>query len=109
MKKQPKTDINPREQTVLFAIGDRAMYGTEIQGRIEEFDPGSGISIGALYALLDSLEKKQLIHSVADSDLKRKCYSLTEEGFQKVQSIFDTNLDLLGEDFFLNRHRKTFS
>lgn len=54
----------PREQLILFAIGDRKLYGLEIQDRIAKKTGGKQkVSVGSLYPIIQSLEDKGLIQS----------------------------------------------
>lgn len=94
---QPSSKLNPREQTVLFAVGDRRTYGLEIQSHIEHCtDRQTKITIGTLYPLLRSLEKKGLLVGESEPGSKRRYYTLTPLGRQHIEGILYTQYRLLG-------------
>lgn len=78
----------PREQLILFALGEHERYGLAIQSAISECSNGNeSITIGTLYPMLQNLEKKGLVFSRAGTevssarcDRKRKYFRLTKEG-----------------------------
>lgn len=89
--------LNPREQTVLFAVGDRRTYGLEIQSHIEHCtDRRTKITIGTLYPLLRSLEKKGLLTGENEPGSKRRYYTITPLGRQYIEGILYTQYRLLG-------------
>ena len=67
---------------------DRAMYGYEIAKELERQNAGSlPMNSGALYPVLRSLEKKQLLSSyteLSDEDRARKYYELTDAGRETI-------------------------
>lgn len=85
----------PKEQLVLFAIGDREVYGLEIQRIIERATNGrEKISIGSLYPILHGLGKQELVVSrwgeESTCGARRRYYSLSQTGRAVVQNILDT-------------------
>ena len=101
-RKRPRK-TTPREQLILFALGEHERYGLEIQDAITRASNGAeSISIGSLYPTLQSLEKKGLVQSRAGTevsdercDRKRKYFSLTEEGKAVVENILAFQKKLL--------------
>ena len=94
----PKT--TQREQLLLFAISDRKVYGLEIQKHIERCTGGrQKLAVGALYPLLQSLEKKGLIKSEWGSEntcgARRRYHSCTESGKAVIDDIIITQQRLL--------------
>jgi PadR family transcriptional regulator, regulatory protein PadR len=95
--------ITPRERLILFAIGERNIYGLAIQQAIKECSNGTEtISIGSLYPTLHSLEEKGLVVSqFGDTPpdercgARRKYYNLTETGKAAIQEILDFQNRLL--------------
>ena len=94
----PKT--TQREQLILFAISDRKVYGLEIQKHIERCTGGrQKLAVGALYPLLQSLEKKGLIKSEWGSEntcgARRRYHSCTDSGRAVIDDILVTQQRLL--------------
>jgi DNA-binding PadR family transcriptional regulator len=93
----------PRERLILFAIGNREMYGLEIQRAIADCSDGAEtITIGSLYPTLHSLEQKGLVASRMGEDVteercgaRRKYYHLSEAGKQALNQILDFQNRLL--------------
>ncbi|MEM9539101.1 MAG: PadR family transcriptional regulator [Cyanobacteria bacterium P01_E01_bin.42] len=98
MSEIPKT--TPREQKVLFAIGERTAYGLEIKETIEKCTNGrTKLTIGALYPLLHSLEKKGLVVSnwgdESTCGARRRYYNITDLGRDTITDILATQQRLL--------------
>ncbi|MEL7226847.1 MAG: PadR family transcriptional regulator [Cyanobacteria bacterium J06576_12] len=96
----------PREQLIIFALGDHERYGLAIQSAISECSNGTeSITIGTLYPMLQNLEKKGLIISRAGTevssercDRKRKYFRLTNEGKAVLADILAYQKKLLSWD-----------
>lgn len=78
--------VTPQEALVLAATWDRARYGYELVGRIEELTGGRmKLRPGNLYRLLDRLEEKGMVEEVPDApgseeDERRRYFRATEAG-----------------------------
>lgn len=99
--KLPKT--TPKEQLVLMAISDREIYGLDIQRLIKKTTNGrENISLGSLYPILHSLDKKGFVHSKWGEETtcgaRRKYYSLTSKGEDVIRNILATQVRLLCDD-----------
>lgn len=85
----------PREQIILFAIGEHERYVLAIQDAISECSYGTeSISIGTLYPTLRRLEQRGLVISRPGREIsadrcnkKRKYFSLTDDGKAAVATI----------------------
>ncbi|MEO0374329.1 MAG: PadR family transcriptional regulator [Cyanobacteria bacterium P01_A01_bin.17] len=96
----------PREQLILFAIGEHERYGLAIQDAIHQCSNGAeSISIGSLYPTLTSLEKKGLVKSRPGTevssercDKKRKYFRLTDDGKAAIEDILAFQKKLLSWD-----------
>jgi PadR family transcriptional regulator, regulatory protein PadR len=92
--------ITPSEQLVLFAIGERKLYGLEIQQRISDRTCKSQeLSTGSLYPILQSLEKKGFIMGEwGDSTTcgaRRRYHTLTDFGKRAIKNTIDIQNRLL--------------
>ncbi|MEN8447754.1 MAG: PadR family transcriptional regulator [Cyanobacteria bacterium J06555_13] len=102
-RKQQACKPTPREQLILFAIGDHERYGLAIQDAITECSNGAeSISIGSLYPTLSSLEKKGLVISRPGTevsaercDRKRKYFRLTDDGKAAIENLLTFQKKLL--------------
>ncbi|HLK69057.1 MAG TPA: helix-turn-helix transcriptional regulator [Bryobacteraceae bacterium] len=92
----PPSYLGEFEQIVLLAVvrlGDNA-YGVPIRAEIEK-RAGRPVSVGALYATLDRLEAKRLIHSwFADPTPQRggrskRYFKLLPKGLQALEESRD--------------------
>lgn len=94
----PKT--SPKEQLILIAISDRKIYGLDIQRLIKDATNGKeNLSLGSLYPILHSLDKKNLVISEWGNETtcgaRRKYYSLTPKGQDVIRNIFKIQMRLL--------------
>ncbi|HKW01421.1 MAG TPA: helix-turn-helix transcriptional regulator [Vicinamibacterales bacterium] len=80
------------EQIVLLAVArlERERYGMEIRREIEE-RTGRQISIGAVYATLDRLERKGFVQQrqEADTGRARRFFAITAAGVKALESSRD--------------------
>lgn len=101
----------PREQLILFALGNREMYGLSIQRAIEECSNGEErVSIGALYPILHGLERKHLVESrwgdetEVTGGARRRYYRLSPTGALAVERILQFQHRLLNWQDKPNEH-----
>jgi PadR family transcriptional regulator, regulatory protein PadR len=85
----PKADfLGEFEQIILLAVLRLAgnAYGMEVRRELES-RIGRDSSIGAVYATLDRLETKGLLHSheIVDGPRPRRLYKVTAQGEQALQ------------------------
>lgn len=89
-----------REQLVLFAIGNRRVYGLDIKKHIEQSTGGrQTMSVGALYPILQSLENKGLIESEWGDETtcgaRRRYHRCSELGKAVIDDVLSTQQRLL--------------
>ena len=102
---------------ILSLLSRRPMYGYEIAKKLEQLNGGSlPMNAGALYPVLRSLEKQQLLSSyteLSDGGRARRYYEVTETGsetigqwrdaWQDTKQFVDTIVDNRNDE--LNRTR----
>lgn len=99
----PIISITPREQIVLLAIGDRDIYGLDLCDRIKRTTNGlHKLSLGAIYPVLQSLEKKGFIESrwgdEATRGARRRYHRCTDLGIAVIKQIVSVQQNLLFAD-----------
>lgn len=96
--------LTPREQLILFAIGQREIYALAIQQVISEASGGQErITLGTIYPILKSLEDRGFVEGEWEDDggstnrpgARRRYYRLTNQGLEAIQHVLDFQQRLL--------------
>ncbi|MEL6232443.1 MAG: PadR family transcriptional regulator [Cyanobacteria bacterium J06627_3] len=93
----------PKEESVLFALHNKEVYGRQIPQAIEEASGSQrSISEGALYPILRNLEKKGFVTSRWGESrpdnrggARRRYYKLTDAGITQVRRVQQFHARLL--------------
>ncbi|MCT7953542.1 PadR family transcriptional regulator [Ancylothrix sp. C2] len=111
-KGQIYVEVSPREETVLYALYNKELYGLQIPQAVEQASQGKRqMGLGTLYPVLHSLEKKGLIESRWGDErreerggARRRYYKLTGSGMDTLEAIqsFRANLFSWQPDYSLN-------